>query len=288
MAPENSDLPEPETAKGSDFMNVLFLGAGKMATAIARGIVNAGVLSPSDLSACDISAEARDAFREATGGISCTAPDADHFRTCDVLLLAVKPQVAAAAVAALPPLRDDVLVISIAAGIPLASLEQWFGTQRLIRTMPNTPLMVGCGATVFARGPAAGDADAAFTRRIFGSLGLVEEIEESLIDAVTAVSGSGPAYIFEMIQALTAGGVRVGLPADLALALTVQTVSGAAEMLQRGLGSPDELRRAVTSPGGTTAAGLAVLAAHDFRELIAGVVRAARDRSLELGASTAS
>ena len=269
-------------------MKLVFLGAGKMATAIAKGIVDAEVLPAADLLACDISAEARTRFGKATGGIRCVAPEPELLRNCDVLLLAVKPQVAAEAVAALPPLSDGALAISIAAGIPLAVLTRWFGTERVIRTMPNTPLMVGCGATVFARAAGVRDEDAAFARRVFGALGLVEEVEEPLIDAVTALSGSGPAYIFEMIQALTDAGVEVGLPADLALALTAQTVAGAAEMLRQGMGTPDELRQAVTSPGGTTAAGLAVLDKAHFRDLVAAVVRAARDRSIELGRGSKS
>jgi len=264
-------------------MRLAFLGAGKMGTAIAKGIVDAGILPTGHIRGCDISVEAREAFTQATGGSCCVSSAGDVLDACDVLVVAVKPQSLEKMAAELPSLPDSVLVISIAAGIPLTRLTQWFGTGRIIRAMPNTPLTVARGATVFSRGPAAGDPDAATARRLFGALGFVEEVPEELIDAVTATSGSGPAYVFEFIQALADAGVGVGLSPDLALALTVQTVAGAAEMLCRGLGEPEELRRAVTSPGGTTAAGLAVLEEAGFRDLLARVVRAARDRSVELG-----
>jgi pyrroline-5-carboxylate reductase len=264
-------------------MKLVFLGAGKMATAIAAGIVEAGVMRKEDLLGSDISAEARSSFASATGGVRCVPPEDAGIAGCDVLVLAVKPQSAAAAVEAVPPLKSGAVVISIAAGVRLERLIAWFGTDRVIRCMPNTPLMVGYGATVFSRGPGADDSAAELTRRIFGALGIVEEVDEGLIDGVTALSGSGPAYVFELIQALTDAGVAVGLPDDLALELTVQTVAGATEMLKRRLGSPDELRAAVTSRGGTTAAGLAVLERAGFRDLMTEVVRAARDRSVELG-----
>lgn len=253
-----------------------------MATAIAGGLVQRRVLAAGDLAACDISAEARAAFTAATG-VSCEASPGAAFGEADAVLLAVKPQTAEAAVRSLPGLRGDVLVLSIAAGIPLARLEGWFRTGRVIRVMPNTPLLVGQGASVFARGSEASDADAEVCRLIFGSLGLVREVPEGWIDAVTAVSGSGPAYVFEMVEAMAQAGVAAGLPRELALELTVQTVAGAAEMLRQGMGTPEELRRAVTSPGGTTAAGLAVLEQGGFRGLVARTVRAARDRAQELG-----
>jgi pyrroline-5-carboxylate reductase len=149
--------------------------------------------------------------------------------------------------------------------------------------MPNTPLMVGKGATAFACAEAVTESDRAFVTSMFSAVGVVHEVPEEQLDAVTALSGSGPAYVFEMIQALVDAGAAVGLPADVALKLTVQTVAGAAEMVARGIGSPDALRAAVTSRGGTTEAGLAVLGEADFRNVIADVVRAAARRSEELG-----
>ncbi len=263
-------------------MKLAFLGAGKMATAIAAGIVRKGILPAGDLCACDVSPEARAQFTARTG-VACTDLDPAIYADADAILLAVKPQKAAEALAMLPKLKPDCLVVSIMAGVTLTRLAGWLGTEKLIRTMPNTPLMVGSGATGFACGAAATAEDAAFVRQVFGALGFVGEVPEESLNAVTALSGSGPAYVFEMIQALADAGVAVGLPADLALGLTVQTVAGAAEMLRQGLGTPDELRIAVTSPGGTTAAGLAVMADGEFRELMRRVVLAARDRGIELG-----
>jgi pyrroline-5-carboxylate reductase len=263
-------------------MKLAFLGAGKMATAIAGGLAQRGIMGAGDMGACDVSAAARAAFTGATG-VACAERPGDFFARADCVLLAVKPQMADEAARSLPAGGREVLMISIAAGVPLARLESSLGTGRVIRVMPNTPLLVGQGATVYARGSGAGDADAAICERIFGSLGSVQEVPEGWINAVTALSGSGPAYVFEMVQALTEAGIAVGLPADLALGLTVQTVLGAAEMLRQRQGTPDELRRAVTSPGGTTAAGLAVLEAGDFRPLIRRTVQAACARAAELG-----
>jgi len=200
-----------------------------------------------------------------------------------VVLLAVKPQAAEDAVVPLAGACAGKLVISICAGLPLARLAGWFASQRVIRVMPNTPLVVGQGATVFTCGTDVTRGDRAVAQRIFGALGVALELPEEMMDAVTALSGSGPAYVFEMIQGLVEAGVEAGLPADVALVLTVQTVAGAAEMVRRGLGAPDELRAAVTSKGGTTAAGLAVFARADYRRLLKEVVRAARERSAELG-----
>ena len=174
-------------------------------------------------------------------------------------------------------------MISIAAGLTVKRLGGWFGHDRIIRVMPNTPLMVGKGATVFAGGAGITAADRAIATAIFGALGIVFELAESHLDAGTALSGSGPAYVFEMVAALVEAGCEIGLPRDVAYALTVQTVAGAAAMLEQGLGTPDELRNAVTSPGGTTAAGLAVMAQAEFRQLKREVVRAAHARSIELG-----
>jgi len=149
--------------------------------------------------------------------------------------------------------------------------------------MPNTPVVVGMGASVFAAAAGVDEADRRLVGRMFGAVGLALEMPEERLDAVTALSGSGPAYAFEMIRALTAGAVALGLPPEAALQLAAQTLAGAAEMVRRGLGTPEQLRVAVTSPGGTTAAGLAVLDRAGFPALVAEVLRAARDRSVELG-----
>ncbi len=263
-------------------MKLAFIGAGKMATAIAGGLIEKQVWAAADLEAADLLPAARAAFTAATG-VPCAESAAAIVVGADVILLAVKPQNAESAVAPLAAACRGKPVISICAGLTLARLGGWFGTDRVIRVMPNTPLMVGKGATVFACGAGCTAADQALAQRIFGALGIVFELPEELIDAATALSGSGPAYVFETIQGLVEAGVAVGLPADVALALATQTVAGAADMVQRRLGTPDALRDAVTSKGGTTAAGLAVFAQANYRQLLRDVVRAARDRSAELG-----
>ena len=263
-------------------MRLAFLGAGRMATALAAGLTRNGIMRAEDMVACDISDGARSAFTRETGVI-CTADPDERFGKAECVLLAVKPQNAADAVHGLHQAERDRLLISIAAGVPLGQLEAWLGSRRVIRVMPNTPLLVGKGASVYSLGAGCREEDRAFCQTVFGSLGIVRQVHESWIDAVTALSGSGPAYFFEMVQALVEAAVEAGLPAELASELTVQTLDGAAAMLQRRMGTPDELRRAVTSPGGTTAAGLAVLEAAGFRDLIRRMLTAARDRSIELG-----
>jgi pyrroline-5-carboxylate reductase len=263
-------------------MKLAFIGAGKMATAMARGLVETNTWARADLLAADVAPAAREAFTLATG-VACAESAERIVGAADVLVLAVKPQGAQAAVAPLAAGSRGKLVISICAGLKLATLARWFGSERIVRVMPNTPLMVGQGAAVFACAAGVTAADKAVAQRIFGALGIVHELPEDLLDAVTALSGSGPAYVFEFIQALADAGAALGLPADVALALAAQTVAGAAEMVRRGLGTPDALRDAVTSKGGTTAAALAVLAKRDFRGLLREALTAARDRSVELG-----
>lgn len=263
-------------------MNLLFIGAGKMATALATAIVKNKLLPLENIKAADISPAAREAFNAATG-VTVVENAAEWAANADVILLAVKPQVAEAAARALPQLHKGTLIISICAGIPIAKLQSWFNTGKIIRVMPNTPLMVGKGASAFATGPDADDKDADFAMSILGQAGIARRVTENLLDAVTALSGSGPAYIFEMAKAMAMAGEAAGLDPELSLDLTVQTIAGAAEMMARKIDTPDKLRDAVTSPNGTTAAGLAVMAKDDFRKTILDTVIAAKDRSIELG-----
>lgn len=263
-------------------MTLAFIGAGKMATAIASGLVDHRVFAPEHILATDVADSACQAFAERTGA-SCGSDNTAMIAQADAIVLAVKPQVAAQVLAPLKGAFADKLFISIAAGLSIDSLATWTGASRIIRVMPNTPAMVATGASVFSCAPAVTDADRELARRIFGAIGVVREMPESKLDAVTGLSGSGPAYVFEFIQALVDGGVNAGLDADSAHELVVQTVAGAAEMLRQGMGTPDELRIAVTSPGGTTAAGLSVMAAADFREIMSRVVARATARSIELG-----
>ena len=264
-------------------MNILFIGAGKMATALAGGIAH-GKLFPNDqMDAVDPSPEARVAFQSTTGVTAHPEATAELVGAADVIVLAIKPQVAATTVTALPPRKDGVLVVSICAGIPIAKLKSWLGDVRIVRVMPNTPLLVGQGASCYALSRDDDDDAAAFAGKVLGSLGQAWQVPESALDAVTALSGSGPAYFFAFIEALRDGGTRLGLPSELSEALAVQTMAGAVEMLRQKKGTPSELRVAVTSKGGTTAAALDVMGKRDFNGLVAELMQAAADRSAELG-----
>lgn len=265
-------------------LSVGFLGAGKMATALASGFVRAGLVAPNRLLAGDVAAAARDAFERETGG-RAVVDNATVVAAATVVILAVKPAQVSEVLAALKTLfNPGHLVISIAAGVPLSRIEAALpdGT-RVIRVMPNTPALVGAGASAFARGRAAGVEDAALTRRLLGAVGLAHEVKEPLLDAVTGVSGSGPAYGYLMIEALSDGGVAAGLPRDIATQLAAQTLLGAARMvLETGL-HPGALKDMVTSPGGTTIEALHQLEKAGVRGALMTAVRAATDRARQLG-----
>lgn len=263
-------------------MTIVTIGAGKMATAIASGLVHSGILNPTEIIGVDPAAEARAAFED-TVGARTVAEFANAPADAGIAILAVKPQVAPQVVEPLAADCADKLVISIAAGIRLDTLCAWFGHRRVVRVMPNTPMTVGQGVAAFACAEGVDASDRASVRKIFDPVALVREVPEESMDAVTALSGSGPAYVFEFIQALIDGGTALGLDGEAARDLAVQTVAGATAMVAQRVGLPDELRAAVTSKGGTTAEGVRVLADNDFRSLVADAMRAARDRSVELG-----
>ena len=265
-------------------MNELFfLGAGKMATAIAGGVVSSKLYSASCLSAYDVSEDACRNFHTVTGVAVCCDP-ADAVKNSKRVLIAVKPQMISAAVKPLAEVMQDKLVISIAAGVTIEQLCSLAGTDRVIRVMPNTPAMVGAGAAAFTAGAGATEEDRKFVSNLFGAVGTVTEVSENLMDAVTGLSGSGPAYVFSFIQALADGGVAEGLSRSAALELAVQTVLGAAKMVQDTGVHPIELCDQVTSPAGTTSRALEVLAERGFSGTVIQSVRAAAARSRELGA----
>ncbi|MDD3117842.1 MAG: pyrroline-5-carboxylate reductase [Victivallales bacterium] len=262
---------------------VFFLGAGKMATALAGGLVRQGYPAE-DIAAYDVLPVAAKAFTAKTGIGARTQGVLEAARAADVILTAVKPQYLAEA---LKPLAEgvlkDKLIISIVAGVPIAALTELTGATRIIRVMPNTPALIGKGAAAYALSPAASEEDAATAEAILGAVGYFCRLPEKLIDAVTGLSGSGPAYVFDFIQALSDGGVRSGLPRTEATRLAAMTVMGAAAMVIETGEHPAVLRDQVTSPGGTTIAGLAVLERGGFRAAAADAVVAAADRSTELG-----
>jgi pyrroline-5-carboxylate reductase len=216
--------------------------------------------------------------------VATSASNRDVTERSDVLILAVKPQSMAPVLAELRSVvTDGHLVVSIAAGVPLAALAAGLGPScRLIRVMPNTPALVGAGASGYCLGPNATADDEAVVRACLGSVGRAYRVPESLLDAVTGLSGSGPAFVYLMIEALSDGGVRVGLPRDVATALAAQTLLGAAQMvLETGL-HPGVLKDQVASPGGTTIAGLHALERGGLRAALIDAVQAATRRSAEL------
>lgn len=261
-----------------------FLGAGQMATAIARGWNTAQLLHSSQSLASDPDSGRRGAFNADTG-IPITASNLDVIHRCRTLVLAVKPQVIAELAAEIgPALTSEHLVISIAAGVTLAQLGAALGgSTRLIRVMPNTPALVGASATAISAGPTATPADAELALGLFRAIGVAVAVPEKYLDAVTGLSGSGPAYVYVMIEALADGGVRAGLPRDIAMKLAAQTVLGSAKMVLETGQHPGSLKDAVASPGGTTIAGLHALEQAGFRGAIMNAVLAASARAAELG-----
>ncbi|RME92042.1 MAG: pyrroline-5-carboxylate reductase [Verrucomicrobia bacterium] len=265
-------------------MTVGFLGAGRMATALGGGLTRAGLVSPEELFAFDVSKEAAERFARETGG-QVTANPRALFERAQVVIVAVKPdQVAGAIEQARPAITPEHLLISIAAGVPLKQLETWSpaGT-RWVRVMPNTPALVGACAAAYARGGCATPEDAALAGRLFGAVGVAFEVKEALLDAVTGLSGSGPAYGFVAIEALSDGGVAAGLPREVATRLAAQTLLGAAKMVLETGRHPGELKDMVTSPGGTTIEGLQALEEGGFRAALMRAVRAAARKARRLG-----
>ena len=258
-----------------------FIGSGKMATAIAAGIVNKKIYSGEQIIASDISEESLKSFSSACGAVTCSDNN-KIISEAETVILAVKPQIAEKVCSVLE-VPEDTHIISIAAGLKISTLSTWLKTDKITRVMPNTPLMVGKGASAYCSADAVSTEEKNLVENIFGSAGIIHKVEERDIDAVTGVSGSGPAYVFEFIQSLTNAGIENGLSETASLELAVQTVAGAADMVSRKMGTPDELRDAVTSPNGTTYAALQVLKENEFRNLISKAVDAAVKRSIELG-----
>jgi pyrroline-5-carboxylate reductase len=264
-----------------------FIGAGNMAEAIARGLLRTAVYQPSDIRATDPNPERQRVFSDDLG-IECADNCQKAAGGADIVILAVKPFIMAEALQQLAPsLKQGALVISIAAGISSRFIEDTLSAAnaavRVVRVMPNTPMLVGKGMSALARGRLATEHDLIAAERIFSAGGATVRVTEDLLDAVTAVSGSGPAYIFFLTEALAQAGVAAGLTDQQAAQLSRQTVIGAAELLAQSKDSPQELRRKVTTPKGTTQAAIETLEAGGFAGLMTKAIAAAAARSKELG-----
>lgn len=262
--------------------SVGFIGAGNMAGALIRGLVRAG-FPGAQVRAFDKDAEKTKVFVNELG-IQAGSSVADVIAASNVVVLGLKPALICAVAGEHAALARGRLWVSVAAGITSAQIESALGGDvRVVRAMPNTPALIGEGATGLCGGRHATEEDLALAHALLDAAGMTVRVTENMMDAVTAVSGSGPAFVMLVIEAMTDGGVRAGLPRPLAQALATQTVRGAAAMLQQTGKHPGELKDMVTSPGGTTIAGVEALEARGLRgALIAGVVAAA-DRSRELG-----
>lgn len=264
------------------------IGGGVMGEALMRRLIERSVYDPQDILVSDPQAE-RLSYLSDRYGVGAAKSNEAAAAEAQVLLLAVKPQVFDAVAANLMGQRDGdsaaPLVVSILAGITLSRLESAFPDQPVIRAMPNTPATVGAGITAIAAGTKTTAAHIAQATQLFSAVGQVVSVSEALMDAVTGLSGSGPGYIAVVIEALTDGGVAVGLPRAVAAQLAVQTVRGTAELLATGELHPAQLKDRVTSPGGTTIAGVAALEQAGLRSALIEAVQAAYRRSRELGES---
>ncbi len=256
-----------------------FVGFGNMGEALARAALSGNVAKAKEVCVSDPRDERKDLARDL--GFSRASSNAELREGSDILVLAVKPQQMEEALKELGDCSGK-LVVSIAAGVKTGRIEAALPGARVIRAMPNTPLLVGCGATGFARGKLATSADADFARRLFGSSGEVVGLEEELLDAVTAVSGSGPAYAFYLVEAMVEAGAAEGLSREDALTLASCAVHGAGEMLLKTGKAPEELRRMVTSPGGTTQAAIELMEEKGVKRALVEAARRAAARSREL------
>ncbi len=267
-----------------DPQRVAVLGGGVMGEALVVAIVRGGV--PAAAVVVAEKSRARAEALAASHAVRTTSSLTEAVRGADVVLVALKPNDVAAALAEVTPvLSGGVLVVSVAAGLPLAFYEKRLplGTP-VVRVMPNTPAVIGSGASGMSAGRSAGPGHLALARRLLEATGVLIEVPEAHLDAVTAVSGSGPAYVFYLVDALAEAGVLLGLPRPQALELAIATFRGSAELLARTGDHPVVLRERVSSPGGTTVAGLEQLDAHGARAAVLAAARAARDRSRELAA----
>lgn len=263
-------------------MKIAFLGAGKMVGAIVRGLHAQGTLPMGNVICYSPSGESAKKLADATG---CRAAETvvDLLEEAEVLFLGCKPQHLAGLSEELTALCADKLVVSLLAGKTVATLRKKFPTARaIVRAMPNTPAQIGFGVTTCALESTVGEGEWALCEKVLGAVGKVFRVEEAQMDALTALGGSGPAFIFEFCRSLEEGARSLGIEPRLAHQIAVEMLFGSASLLRKSDKTPAELRTEVTSPNGTTAAGLAVLENNKFTDLIANVLRAATERGAEL------
>ncbi len=270
------------------FESIGVIGTGKMGTALIKGLLKEKLVKPDQIIAYDISNEYLMALVEETN-INAALNNQQVVEQSNIVFICVKPQVFETTLQKLQTaFTRDHLVISIAAGVPLATIERLTGNARCIRIMPNMPFQIGEGAAGYSLGTRNDNRDSEIVEIVFGSLGKVFHFPEYLLDAVTGLSGTGPAYVFVFIEALADGGVLAGLPRREALILSAQTVMGAAKLLLEQNVHPGVLKDAIMSPGGTTASALQLMEARGFRSILIDAVEAATKKSQYLGQNTLS
>jgi len=257
-----------------------FVGAGKLAGSVIRGLMRAGFCSPTEIIASEPNETVRTGLQNETA-ILLTAENTEVAEQAETVLIGVKPAVVLAALHEIASFIDNKLVISLAAGVRISNMEK-IASARFTRAMTNTPSAICRAATALARGTRTTNEDVDLARKIFSAIGVVVEVDEKQIDAVTALAGSGPAFVYTIIEALAEGGKKMGLAPDAALTLATQTVLGAAQLASESKLSPEELRKMVVTPGGTTAAGLAAMGKLKTAEGLIAAVEAATKRGQEM------
>ena len=264
-------------------MKLGIVGCGKMGSALVKGAIEKNAIDGQKVIVIDLIPELAEKLSEDIGATIAKSND-ELINNSDAILLCVKPQDMISLTNSFTKERNSKLFISIAAGVKISSLEESLKKEdRVIRVMPNTPAMIGHGASAQSRGKNATESDSKFVNKVLTAVGVAIEVPEKQLDAVTGLSGSGPAYIYTVIEALADGGVLVGLPKDKSLMLAAKTVIGAAEMVLNSSEHPAKLRDQVASPGGTTIAGLAALESGKLRSTLIEAVKVATKRSEELG-----
>jgi pyrroline-5-carboxylate reductase len=257
-----------------------FIGAGKLGGSVIRGLMRAKFCEPREIIASEPNVDARNTLQNELG-ISVTADNAEAARSAETIFVAVKPAMVLPVLRELNVDLENKLVISLAAGVRLSNIETT-GKGKFMRAMTNTPSAICRAATALARGARATDKDVDLARQIFSAIGVVVEIGEEQIDAITALAGSGPAFVYSVIEALAEGGKKMGISDEVALTLATQMVLGAAQLASESKLSPEELRRMVVTPGGTTAAGLVAMEKYETAEGLIAAVEAATKRGQEM------
>ena len=262
---------------------IVFIGAGNMAEALIKGIINSGISLAKNITATDTNAD-RLSWIQEEYSIQTNSSNTSAIQKADIIILAIKPQMFPEVLEEIVPvINSQQLIISIAAGITTAKIENIIGEDsKVIRVMPNTPALVQKGVTAITRGKSATEEDELIANKIFGSVGMILNVKEDMMDIITATSGSGPAYIFYFMEAMIEAAEENGLSKTDALNVVTKTVCGAGELVLLSHEPPKELRENVTSPGGTTQAALEVMEKNDFKKIIKEAVTAATSRSKEL------